>query len=279
MDPERDEEGNELPPPSIVSSWWFRALLVLGGLALLVAIALPQLLDWFSPVLTRPAAVQKPQPPAPALRLSPEGTPPTPSPLPPAPRLIEKPPSQPPETPLSSKPAPEVTKPAPKRSVKAAKEEDSVAPSPARGGYMVQVGAFQDEANAARLAARLAKEKYPLQRATESGGGGGGAGHEVVVVGASVDEVNDKLRGTNQKAQATSEGVVIQPALPLKDAVALSQELRAGGLTVKIRRAQGTAARHVVRVGAFPTRSRAEAVRQELEEKGYSGFIVPEARR
>jgi len=144
---------------------------------------------------------------------------------------------------------------------------------------MVQVGAFQDEANAARLAARLAKEKYPLQRSTESRSGAGGEGHEVVVAGASVDEVNGKLRGTSQKAVATSGGVVIQPALPLKDAVALSQELRADGLTVKIRRAQGTASLHVVRVGAFPTRSRAEAVRQELEEKGYSGFIVSEAKR
>ena len=144
---------------------------------------------------------------------------------------------------------------------------------------MVQVGAFQDEANAARLAARLVREKYPLQRLTESRSGAGEGGHEVVVTGASVDEVNGKLRGTSQKAVAISEGVVIQPALPLKDAVALSQALRADGLTVKIRRAQGIASLHVVRVGAFPTRSRAEAVRRELEEKGYSGFIVSEAKR
>ena len=282
MDPERDEDRNEFSPPSIVSSWWFRGLLALVGLALLVAIALPQLLDWFSPVLTRPAVAQKPQPPAPAIRLSPGGTPPAPSPPPLAPRQIEKLPSQV-DTPLSRKPAREVTKPAPKRLAKAAKEEDSATPSSAGGGYMVQVGAFQDEANAARLAARLAKEKYPLQRATESRSGGGGrgegGGHEVVVVGTSVDEVNGKLRDTSRKAVTTSDGVVIQPALPLKDAVALSQELRADGLTVKIRRAQGTAALHVLRVGAFPTRSRAEAVRQELEEKGYSGFVVPEARR
>ena len=279
MDPER-EDRNDFPP-SIVSSWWFRGLLALAVLALIVAIALPHLLDWLSPVVTRPSVVQKPQP-APSLRPSPGEAPPAPAPLPPTPRQIEKPPSQLAETPLSPKPAREAAKqPAPKRSVKASKEEDGAPPSSTRGGYMVQVGVFQDEANAARLAARLAKEKYPFQRVTESRSGGEGreGGHEVVVAGASVDEVNGKLRGTSQKAVATSEGVVIQPALPLKDAVALSQELRADGLTVKIRRAQGTATLHVVRVGAYPTRSRAEAVRQELEEKGYSGFIVPEVRR
>ena len=278
MDPERDEDRNDFPP-SIVSSWGVRGLLALVVLALIVAIALPHLLDWLSPVVTRPSVVQKSQP-APSLRPSPGEAPPAPAPPPPTSRQIEKRPSQV-ETPLSPKPAREAAKPAPKLSAKASKEEDSTPPSSARGGYMVQVGAFQDEANAARLAARLAKEKYLLQRLTESrsGGGGEGGGHEVVVAGASVDEINGKLRGTSQKAVATSDGVVIQPALPLKDAVALSQELRAGGLTVKIRRAQGTASLHVVRVGAFSTRSRAEAVRQELEEKGYSGFIVPEARR
>ena len=275
MDPERDEDRDDLPP-SIVSSWWFRGLLALVVVALIVAIALPHLLDWLSPVVTRPSVAQKSQP-APSLRPSPAEAPPAPAPPPPTPRQIEKRPAQPQENPLSPKPAREATKPAPKLSAKASKEEDSTPPSSARGGYMVQVGAFQDEANAARLAARLAREKYPLQRLTESRSEGGG--HEVVVTGASVDEVNGKLGGTSQKAVAISEGVVIQPALPLKDAVALSQALRADGLTVKIRRAQGTASLHVVRVGAFPTRSRAEAVRQELQEKGYSGFIVSEAKR
>jgi cell division septation protein DedD len=138
------------------------------------------------------------------------------------------------------------------------------------------VGAFQDAANAARLAARLTQEKYPLQRAAVTEPSAGGGGHEVLVVGASADEINDKLQGTTRKAVGTREGVLIQPALPLKDAVALSQELRADGLTVKIRRALGTAGLHTVRVGAYSSRSKAEAVRKELQEKGLSGFIVQE---
>ena len=136
------------------------------------------------------------------------------------------------------------------------------------------MGAFQDATNAARLAAQLAKEKYPVRRGTQSRPQSGGTGHEVLVIGASTEEVNGKLRGATYRAQATPEGVLIQPALPLKEAVSLSQELRADGLNVKIRRAQGAATLHTVSVGAYPNRSRALAVRKELQEKGFSGFVV-----
>jgi cell division septation protein DedD len=144
---------------------------------------------------------------------------------------------------------------------------------------MIQLGAFQDAANAERLAARLAREKYPLQRETVTRPVAGGGEHEVVIIGASVDEVNGKLQSATHKAAVSPDGVVIRPALPLKDAVALSRELRGSGLNVKIRRAQGTGALHVVRVGAYPDRSRAEAVRRELEEKGFAGFVVQGAAR
>jgi len=282
MDPDRDEGRSDLSPPGIFSSWWFRVLIAMVVLLLIAIIALPYLIDWFGP--TPPAVVLKREP-APSLRPSPQEAPPAHSSPSLAPRQIEQPPSQPAErTPADKQPA-EVAKPAPRRSApplkepaKAAGEEENAPPSP-RGRYMIQVGAFQDEANAARLAARLAGEKYPLQRATESRPGDGGGGHEVLVIGASAAEVDSKLRGTDRKTVTTSEGVLIQPALPLKEAVALSQELRAEGLTVKIRRAQGAGALHVVRVGAYPSRSRAEAVKQELEAKGYPGFIVSEPRR
>jgi cell division septation protein DedD len=172
------------------------------------------------------------------------------------------------------KPAKATPKPAPEPVRERTREDGGAATPSARGGYLIQVGAFQDAANAARLAARLAQDKYPFQRVTLTRPSAEGGGHEVVVAGASADEINDKLQGTARKAVGTPDGVLIQPALPLKEAVTLSQELRADGLTVKIRRAQSAGALHVVRVGAYPNRSRAEAVRKELAEKGIPGFIV-----
>lgn len=277
MDPERDEDPIDFAPRSVFSARWFRMLLGLFALALIAIIALPYLLDWFRPA-PGPPVVLKPQP-APSLRPSPVETPPPASPTLIPPPRAEKPPSQAAAASVAAKPPEKVTKPASDLSEKRVKENDQAPPPSVQGGYMVQVGAFQDAANAARLAAQLAKEKYPLQRATLPRPSAGGGGHEVVVVGASVDEVTGTLKGTTHQASAIREGVLIQPALPLKEAVALSQALRADGLSVKIRRAQGTATLHIVRVGGYPERSQAEAVRKELAEKGFAGFIVEGARR
>lgn len=278
MDPELDEERGGSPPSSILSARWFRVLLGLIALALIALISAPYLLDWFGPAPSGPVAVLKREP-APSLRPSPPPAPPSAAPAPTSVPQAQTPPSQARAASGAAKPTVEATKPAPRPSAKKIKDDAEAPSRSVPGGYMVQVGAFQDATRADRLAAQLAGEQYPLQRATVAQSRAGAGGHEIVVIDASVDEVNDKLSGTTRRAAATREGVVIQPALPLKDAVTLSQELKAGGLTVKIRRAQGTATLHIVRVGAYPDRSRAEAVRKELEEKGFPGFIVQGARR
>lgn len=269
MNSERPEERDDATPRSRFSDRWVPLLFGLVALALILVIALPYLLDWWSPAPSGPPAVLKREPAPPLRPPATETTPPSPTPTPP-PRAEKR------QTQAGS-PAPsaakQVTKPAPAPAAKQAKEDEAPRPS-ARGGYLVQVGAFQDATNAARLAAQLAREKYPVRRGTQSRPQSGGTGHEVLVIGASTEEVNGKLRGATYRAHATPEGVLIQPALPLKEAVSLSQELRADGLNVKIRRAQGAATLHTVSVGAYPNRSRAEAVRKELQEKGFSGFVV-----
>ena len=63
MSPERDDfreedEQEEFAPRSIFSAGWFRAVLVLTVLAIVVVISLPYLLNWFEP--THPARVAKP---------------------------------------------------------------------------------------------------------------------------------------------------------------------------------------------------------------------------
>lgn len=149
-----------------------------------------------------------------------------------------------------------------------------MAKAPAKGGdYWIQVGAFKDQANAARLAEQLTTMKYQVQRASRARPVGGGT-HEVFVLSASQSEVNGKLQGRDYRAEAVGNEVVIRPPLTLKDAVALSKELANEGLSVKIRRVSDVQTMHVVRVGGYPDQQRARAVQKELEGKGFPGFIV-----
>lgn len=295
LDEGREEHDRQRTRPA---SWFLVPAGLMVVVVLVAMIALPYILDRFTPAPGNPPAVvrEEPAPPVPppparsdrtrgSLRELLESAP---SPRPPSARAPASPPSTsiaPPreaEKPRAEVGAPvvkrdsatKVAPPAPKRMTRQPDREEQASSRAARAGYLVQVGAFEDAAKAGRLAAQLTGQKYPVQRATVSRPGSGGSGHEILIVGASVDEVSGRLRGTSQRAVATSQGVLIQPALPLKEAVNLSQELRADGLSVRIRRAQGTATLHIVRVGAYANRSQAEAVRKELDGKGVPGFIV-----
>src|SRR5947207_5980787 len=79
-DPDRDEfheddEQDDIAQRSIFSAGWFRALLVLTVLAIVVVVSLPYLLNWLEPT---PTTVPKPQTkasePAPAAPAAPAGT-------------------------------------------------------------------------------------------------------------------------------------------------------------------------------------------------------------
>lgn len=105
MSPERDDyrdedDREEFASRSIFSAGWFRAVLVLTVLAIVVVISLPYLLNWFEPStparVAKPAEPLKPAPGAP----SPPAVAPAPAPAPAAP--IAAPPeikSAPPVTP------------------------------------------------------------------------------------------------------------------------------------------------------------------------------------
>lgn len=263
MEPEDDDYRRGSSPPSVFSARWFRLLLVLIVLVLAAVVTLPYLLDQFvsapgrsvsGPKAPAPGEAQKP-PPSPPSSVAPAATPSAPA----AP---------------SEKLTPEPPRPAALAPGKPEKIRESTPPkrAGARGSYLVQVGAFRESANAVRLAARLAEENYPVRRAAVTRSSQGG--HEVVVLNASPAEVNAKLEGKGGKSEAGRGGTVIRPPLDLKEAVYLSQTLRADGFKVKIRRAEGAVTVHVVSVGGFPDRAAAEAARRELEEKGYRGFIV-----
>ena len=264
-----EEEPEEIPERSLFSRGWFRALLVVLTLGVIAVIAFPFVADWWTPA-PPPRLSGKTQfpPPPPPLQTPPRQTAgsSTPSLAPPSSKSELTPATVQPPTSVAKAPArPEVKPPALTR-------ERTAPKAPIGGEHWIQVGAFKDETNAARLAARLSAEKYPVQQSSVERPVGGA--HTVFVVGASLDEVNGKLPAKNYRAEKVGEEIVIRPALPLDEAVSLSKELARQGFAVKIRRSPTTATYHVVRVGGYPDQERAAAVQRELERKGLLGFLV-----
>jgi hypothetical protein len=104
--------------------------------------------------------------------------------------------------------------------------------------------------------------------------------YNVFVTGMSVEDLNKRLAGKGLAAEASGDGVLVKPSLPLREAVALSKDLAVEGFKVQVRRAGGAAAAdggpalHRVRVGAFSDHSAALAAVRELEVKGYKPFIA-----
>ena len=153
MSPERDDdrdedEREEFASRSIFSAGWFRAVLVLTVLAIVVVISLPYLLHWFEP--SPPARVAKPADP---LKPMPGATPPPA--VAPAPALA---PAAPVAAPAEVKAAPPAASaPAPKAVVE--KALPAVSPEPARKAA--------PEKAPATPAAEKAVTKAPARTATE----------------------------------------------------------------------------------------------------------------
>src|SRR5712691_3313181 len=207
--PEQDEyldedERDDIAQRSIFSAGWFRALLVLTVLAIVVVVSLPYLLNWLEPT---PAAPPKPQTkasepaPAPAAPApttpaptagtaqpaKPEATAPpataqteAPKPAPAALTPADRPlgtaplPAAPPQAPPAATGKTAAAKPeAVKPPVATAAPKRVPAPAPAAGGsYWIQVGAFVQEKNAETLAKALRAEQFPVEIARLNRGGG-----------------------------------------------------------------------------------------------------------
>ncbi len=330
-----DDEQDEMARRSIFSAGWFRALLVLTVLAIVVVVSLPYLLNWLEPTLAPPAKTQAkngataPTPgPAPA---SPPASSPAPtliqapaasgppakaeSPAPPAPSARTETP-KPALAPVPAAPspagrplgtAPRAAVPAPAtpaaKPVAAAQAETSKGMSaPTRSGaaeggspdgYWVQVGAFLEEKNAEALAKQLRGENFRVQVSLVTRGGAsapamatGGQNQLFITGGATPDAVNAALKGKGT-AQADKGGVAVNPPFDLETAMSLSSSLKKDGFKVVIRRAKAAAPKpagggptyHVVRVGGYPDRTKAQQARLELEAKEHPGFLTQGAAR
>jgi len=162
------------------------------------------------------------------------------------------------------------------------------------GGHWVQVGAFLEEKNAETLAKQLRGESFPVQITQVTRGGGpaaaqpatpAGAQNQLFITGSTPDAVNVALRGKGT-AQAVKGGVVVNPPFDLETAMSLSSSLKKDGFKVVIRRAKAAPAKagsgptlHVVRVGGFADRAKAQQARGDLEAKGHPGFLTQGAAR
>jgi cell division septation protein DedD len=361
-DPNRDEfleddEQDELARRSIFSAGWFRALLVLTVLAIVVVVSLPYLLNWLEPTPAPPPAktqakngepapapsqppVASPSPPTmipgPAAPAPTTATPPAPTPSLPTPSAkLETPaprapapsaptpsakgetpksaptpaPPSPADRPLGTAPLPVVpapsgpvakTGPAAKQvpSAKAPTAPKQVTPveGGSSGSYFVQVGAFLEEKNAEALAKQIRGESFPVQISQVTRGGGAassvpakpsGGQNQLFITGSTPDAVNAALKGKGT-AQAVKGGIVVNPPFDLETAMSLSSALKQDGFKVVIRRAKGPApppragggpTYHVVRVGGYPDRAKAQQARTELEAKGHPGFLSQGAAR
>ena len=272
--PEQDEyldedERDDIAQRSIFSAGWFRALLVLTVLAIVVVVSLPYLLNWLEPTPTTapkpqtkasepaPAAPPAPTAPAPTTGTAPPATAQTeaPKPAPAAPTPADRPlgtaplPAAPAQAPPAATAKPEAVKPP----VVAAAPKRVPAPTAAAGGsYWIQVGAFVQERNAESLAKTLRAEQFPVEIARLSRGGGGasapapakaaepGGQNQLVITGSTPDAVNAALKGKGT-AQVVKGGIVVNPSYDLETAMSLSSALKKEGFKVVIRRAKSGA--------------------------------------
>jgi cell division septation protein DedD len=343
-DPEEfieEDEQDEAARRSIFSAGWFRALLVLTVLAIIVVVSLPYLLNWLEPTPSPPGkpqakasepATPQPTPPAPAPPAAPAPTV-APAPSAPAPPAKTEAPASPPakpdapataqapaapspaDRPVGTAPPPAVPAPAAPaaKPAPAVKAETPKVPSAAKksapvevgqGGYWVQVGAFAEERNAEALSKQLKGENFPVTISRISRGGSApaaakapssapaaGAQNQLFITGSTTEAVNAALKGKGT-AQPVKGGQVVNPPFDLETAMSLSSSLKKEGFKVVIRRAKagpapsdppsgegGGTIFHVVRVGGYPDRAKAQQVRGELEAKGHPGFLMQGAAR
>jgi cell division protein FtsN len=218
-------------------------------------------------------------------------------------------PSAPSETTKPEPKAKSEPKPKPEKAPQVARTTPTPAKPTAKttkngGQWFVQVGAFKDAGTAHKVAAKLRDDNYKVDESPRSGAvatvaatttaptpsSGTGDQYDVFITGQSPAEINQRLSAKGLTAEASGNGAVVKPSLPLRDAVALSKDLAVDGLKVQVRRAgagpapsrsssgamasAGGDGLHRVSVGGFGDRATAVATLKELEAKGYKPFLT-----
>jgi cell division septation protein DedD len=154
-----EEERDEYASRSIFAAGWFRAVLVLTVLAIVVVISLPYLLNWFEPAapprrVARQAALLKPAPATPPPAVGPASAP-APPPTVAAPQESKPAPTlTPAPAPRAASAPPATSSPAPK-----AVAEKPAAPAPARKAESEKAPVKTSEKSAVKTPAEKASMK------------------------------------------------------------------------------------------------------------------------
>lgn len=268
-----------------------------------------------TPPSTSTPVAPTPAPPTPTAKVETPAPPPAKTETPKSPRAPAEP--SPADRPVGTAPLPVAPAPSspPAKSAPAPKQAPAAKSAPAEapaktpakpaapveggapGNYFVQVGAFLEEKNAEALAKQLRAEAFPVQISQVTRGGGpapsapakpAGGQNQLFITGSTPDAVNAALKGKGT-AQAVKGGIVVNPAFDLETAMSLSSSLKKDGFKVVIRRAKAAApptakagggtTYHVVRIGGYSDKAKAQQARGELEAKGHPGFLSQGAAR
>lgn len=247
MSPERDDyrdddERNEFASRSIFTAGWFRAVLVLTVLAIVVVISLPYLLNWFEP--SSPARVAKPAEPlkaAPSATSPPAVAPvPAPAPAPAAPIAV------PPVTPAPT-PAPKaaMAPPAPAPKAVAEKAIPPASSEPARKTAPEKAPAKA----AAEKAATKAAEKAPAKTATE--------------------------HPPTKPAEMAPAKTADKPAAPTRVVAKADAPGRPSAGASAKPAAEAAAGNYWIQLGAFKEQKNADALAKTLRDAGFAIQVTP----
>lgn len=171
---EREDEWDEEPeyaPRSIFAAGWFRAVLVLTVLAIVVVVALPYLLNWLEPAPAGPKVSPSKQATGLTATADSAGSPPAAAaPVAPAPRAAVPPVA--PERPRTTSAA-SSTGPSRAERVATMPARPAIAREPSEGRYWVQLGLFKEAANAEHLARKLREQGLSVEVARVARPGAG----------------------------------------------------------------------------------------------------------
>ena len=241
MSPERDDyrdedDREEFASRSIFSAGWFRAVLVLTVLAIVVVISLPYLLNWFEP--STPARVAKPAEP-----LKPAPGAPSPPAVAPAPRCPAAPIAAPPEV----KPAPPVT-PAPARRRRPSPRRRShwLSSEPARKAVPEKAPA---KAAAEKPVTKAPAEKAPAKTATE--------------------------RPPTKAADTAPAKAADKPAAPSRVVAKADAPSRPAAVASAKPAAEAASGNYWIQLGAFKEQKNADALAKTLRDAGFPIQVTP----
>ena len=246
MSPERDDyedddERDEFTPRSIFSAGWFRAVLVLTVLAIIVVISLPYLLNWFEP--TSPPRVAKPAEPPKLAPAAPPVAAPTPAPVaPPAPEV---------------KPAPPAPMPAPK----------AVTPWPAAPKAATEKAASPASPEPARKAAEKPAPKAAVEKAAAKGP------EDRMTAKAAVEKAAPKGAVAPERAAVkTVEKVpakVADKPVPTRVAAKVDVPPQPAAVPAAKPSSEGAAGSYWIQLGAFKEQKNADLLAKSLRDSGF----------